>query len=484
MIIQTLEKDTNVRLYYKSNNTASGLDVVFNLWDFDSNPILTNAPAAGEIGTKGLYHINFTTPNTDTYLVGTGEVLGGKLSEKKPIVLKVGVPEQQLFFVDAEYATGRTVPYQIYTIAGAVADSGNLSELVSGFYYTGVDALSEDLTYLFEANNKLAESFTLEEILTYYYEATGGFILAGDADTSFYSYPRFEYEGDGGFILGGAADAYFYSYPRFEYEGTGGFVLGGSADSGRIFVYEATGGFELKGSAQGAVHNCFVLPIESTYDLSAPLVQRMKLAIARLEKLYSSTPTTGEEGEYPDTVSTKETGYDLDRISLRLKRLQQLANNPQPKVGGYYHEQQQFASDTQLLYSKAVERLNRIKGISATTGEGGKYSIQETQTTDRRSLLEKAAKRLETLRNQIVTPSPSPSQFEKSNSFNVLNLSIARREALERVLKLEQMATNQGESGEYAESAVTASANVAANLAEAINRIEMLNSIEKQGSCI
>jgi hypothetical protein len=135
-----------IKLYYKTNNLASGKTIYFNVWKDDSTQIVTNQTAT-EIGTNGLYYIDFTTPPENTYLM----IKSGLSTEKdeRPIILANGSVSEKIFYVDEKFISGKSIPYMIYNIFDIVHQSGTLFDEDNGFYSVDVSALSEG-TYFFK----------------------------------------------------------------------------------------------------------------------------------------------------------------------------------------------------------------------------------------------------------------------------------------------------------------------------------------------
>ena len=69
MDIQFVDLNSPLRIYYKARNLASGQDVVFNVWTAAGVPITINAAADGEIGSRGVYYLDITTPNENVYIL-------------------------------------------------------------------------------------------------------------------------------------------------------------------------------------------------------------------------------------------------------------------------------------------------------------------------------------------------------------------------------------------------------------------------------
>jgi len=181
--IESVDKNTVVRIYYKSQNLQSGLSIEYNLWDEDGTALETGTAADGEIGNQGVYFLDFTTPNADLYVFGFAQQTNGL--DPAPTVLAVGNPNPtRVFYVDSDYTEGRTIPYEIYDTDGTVYLSGNLTEHNNGFYSADVSSLAQNTTFLFEADGLIASSFSIEAEVSvgFEYIMTGGITLGGSTD--------------------------------------------------------------------------------------------------------------------------------------------------------------------------------------------------------------------------------------------------------------------------------------------------------------
>jgi hypothetical protein len=154
--MQLIEKNSTTRVHYQSHDLEPGLDVRFTLRKMSGDKVLDNVAADGEI-TPGLYYKDFTSPNEDTYLYGTGSVVGGAISHVQAIALQVDSPvDDVLFYADGNYLTAQIFSYKIYTLAGDIVQSGTLDELNDGFYNTLYNDLADEVPYFFEVDGKIA----------------------------------------------------------------------------------------------------------------------------------------------------------------------------------------------------------------------------------------------------------------------------------------------------------------------------------------
>ena len=258
MSIKLVNKNTVVRVYYKSDDLVSGKSVVFNIWDDTGTQLESNTPADGEIGSKGIYYLDITTPDKDIYLLAKASLEGQ--ASPAPYVLRVGNPDQKVFYVDPKYRTGIVQPYEIYTLSGSVLQSGNLVESNGGFYYADVSSIASGEPLFFESGI-LSQTFEIAALtytgeggviiggesltkLTFNFEsvAEGGVIVSGEAGTSFVVGPEFVYEADASvpILIGGQAEIEV-ALSEYNYESTGGVVVSGEADtqvSAQFFSYE------------------------------------------------------------------------------------------------------------------------------------------------------------------------------------------------------------------------------------------------------
>jgi hypothetical protein len=265
--IKLVSQNTVVRIYYKSDNLASGDNVVFNIWDDTGTQLSSNTPADGEIGNKGIYYLDITTPNKDVYLLAKASL--ENKSSPAPYVLRVGNPDQKVFYVDPKYRTGNVQPYEIYTLSGAILQSGNLFESNGGFYYADVSSIESGEPLFFESG-VLSQAFEISALaytgeggviiggeaqsgFTFSFRtmAEGGVVVSGEAGASFNPGADFVFAASGGVIVSGEAKVRV-SLSEYEYTASGGLVAGGEAEtrvSAQYYSYEATGGLVASGTA-------------------------------------------------------------------------------------------------------------------------------------------------------------------------------------------------------------------------------------------
>jgi hypothetical protein len=127
-----------LRLFYKTDQLTTGQSVTFNIWN-DSGTKLYDE-AASEISTEGVYYYDLTAPSSDLYLLVIGANNG---TDPEAQVIKVGNPAEKAFYVHGTFRTEQTIAYEIYNASATILSSGNLTEVVAGFYVVDVDGLSE-----------------------------------------------------------------------------------------------------------------------------------------------------------------------------------------------------------------------------------------------------------------------------------------------------------------------------------------------------
>lgn len=245
--------NTTIRLFYTAQGLATGQSVVFNLWDDDGTQVVTSAAADGEVLSEGLYYYDYTTPSSDTYVVGFGSLASGNSTATiGPFVLKVGNPTPQKMFYFDILATA-TPTYRVYDISGVDQQTGALTAIGStGFYSADVTVTSKQQYFFEVADNNLVTSFELEAFL---HEGTGGVDTGGSAET----HVALFYDGTGGIIMGGSAETVFSPNVQ-EHVGTGGAVTGGSAETRMTLYHTGTGGVATGGSSE----NNMSLPHDAT----------------------------------------------------------------------------------------------------------------------------------------------------------------------------------------------------------------------------
>jgi len=153
--ILTVAKNDTIRIIYKSDRLVSGLDVRFTLLKLDGTVVANDVSADSEITARGVYYYDFTTPNEDTYVVGTGYIANSATNTTEPIVFKIGNANPQTLF---HFGQSDSAPaYRIYDLNGDTIVSDTLTSVAgTDFWYTtytpalGILALQSDPTLFFE----------------------------------------------------------------------------------------------------------------------------------------------------------------------------------------------------------------------------------------------------------------------------------------------------------------------------------------------
>ena len=129
----------SLRLFYKTDKLTTGQSVTFNIWN-NSGTKLYDEEVASEISTECVYYFDLIDPSSNLYLLVIGANDG---ADPEAQVVKVGNPLEKAFYVHGAFSTGQTVAYEIYDTSANILSTGNLAEIVAGFYAVGVDGLSE-----------------------------------------------------------------------------------------------------------------------------------------------------------------------------------------------------------------------------------------------------------------------------------------------------------------------------------------------------
>jgi len=124
--IEIVNPSSSLRVYYKARNLTSDLDVVFNIWDDTGAIFVSNASAQEEVGDRGVYYLDITTPSTSTYLLVKSSLASG--DDIASSVYAVGAPSKKAFYVHATYRTGLQLPYEVFDINAVREDTGNSSQ--------------------------------------------------------------------------------------------------------------------------------------------------------------------------------------------------------------------------------------------------------------------------------------------------------------------------------------------------------------------
>jgi len=130
---------TTERLYYKSQDKQTGLSVTFDIRNGTGTLLDQDVPASGEIGTKGIYFLDYQSPVNDDYILIVGKVNNGDYPMSG--VKKIGAPTAKIHYAHHDFDTGLTLGYRAYDINDSILQSGNLTEIGSGFYEADVSAI-------------------------------------------------------------------------------------------------------------------------------------------------------------------------------------------------------------------------------------------------------------------------------------------------------------------------------------------------------
>lgn len=137
--MKCVELNQNIRLFYKVNNLASGQNVLFSIWDDVATPLISSGVGT-EIGTEGVYYFEITTPSYPCYLLILASRNGNSI---KPEIIKVGSPSEKVFYVQGGFKSGLSIGYEFYGDDDVTQDSGNLTDIVAGFYSASTSGLTE-----------------------------------------------------------------------------------------------------------------------------------------------------------------------------------------------------------------------------------------------------------------------------------------------------------------------------------------------------
>lgn len=251
MNIEFVNPSSSLRVYYKARNLASDQDVVFNIWDDTGVSLVSNASALGEIGNRGVYYLDITTPSTSAYLLVKSSLVSGE--DIASSVYAVGAPSKKAFYIHATYQTGLQLPYEIFDINTVREDTGNyLTEVAGGFYYTDVNEIDSTEELFFKVGYFVYE-FDLRNLVV----VSGGILAAGGART--FIVAAVEPRVVSGVIVSGLV------LPAYHEVGQGGAILEGAA----LVEHDSIrGGVVVDGSAEvldqilvrgGAVANGFAI---------------------------------------------------------------------------------------------------------------------------------------------------------------------------------------------------------------------------------
>ena len=229
MDIQSVGINESLRLYYKANNLKTAQNVVFNIWNSSGTVLFSDIPADGEIGGRGVYYLDITTPNYEDYLLVKASLTTGVDSSVS--IYSIGRPLQKLFYVDGSLRTGRTISYRIFDINADSEAAANLTESAGGFYYADVSLIESSLDLFFKAENIVYEFDLLDSSVVF----VNGGILAGGSASSLFIASNIAI---GGAIAGGEALESLEAGNVFSVGsevGIGGALVAGAASKFSVF---------------------------------------------------------------------------------------------------------------------------------------------------------------------------------------------------------------------------------------------------------
>ena len=238
MDIQSINLNSPLRVYYKTRNLTSGQDVVFSIWTSGGLPIVENVAADGEIGDRGVYYLDITTPDENTYLLVKGSLASGE--DVATSVYAVGSPSRKAFYVDPRYQTGKSIRYTIFDInAAKEVHNKPLTDVAGGFYYADINEIDSQEDLFFKVGHYITQ-FDLRQLVV----VSGG-VFAGGVISVYATYvePQ-EPRTYTGVIVSGAAAGLGYSWHEIA---EGGAVADGIAILG--ISSETSGGAVVDGAA-------------------------------------------------------------------------------------------------------------------------------------------------------------------------------------------------------------------------------------------
>ena len=134
-------------IYYKTDDLLTGQSVVYDIWGDTGIIYANNTPATSEIGTHGVYYLDFTSPAVNTYLLVKVGLANG--TYQRSLIIQCGDPVvSKLFYVDERFRSGMSISYEIYDLIGTIVQSGTMIDSSNGFYSIGVGALGNGTYFL------------------------------------------------------------------------------------------------------------------------------------------------------------------------------------------------------------------------------------------------------------------------------------------------------------------------------------------------
>ena len=430
-LIEIAAKNTLTSVFYSGNKNATLDEIIFNGWKDDGTQILTDSTADSEIDNTGVFQLDFTTPNEDTYVcVKAGEQLSsGNFKKLAATVIKVGSPSQKLFYHDKKFQTGLTVPYEIFDEVGTILDSGTLTEKDGGFYFVDVSTLVTNFNCLFfEVDGKFTSKFALEgaEVVAFTHIATGELVLSGTAEACF------------------------------------------------------TETFSI------------IIP-EKQPDKSTAVIDRLKAALVRVQLLQQISTSEGSSGAIAvkETSEDIQTGIlaDLQNAISIANQLSEIITTT--GTSGLLSEKQIVNSKADAILAartKAIAQLALLETLPTSEGLAGSVIIKIIMEpsggilTSRTNALSSVVK-LE----QIDTSIGNSGTIVTKENIVGINEDIAktRTDALGLVSQLEEITTSIGQSGSLTEKAFASGVSDISNeLQKALDNLDKLESISVESRCI
>ena len=112
-------------IYYKMDDLLTGQSVVYDIWGDTGIIYANNTPATSEIGTHGVYYLDFTSPAVNTYLLVKVGLANG--TYQRSLIIQCGDPVvSKLFYVDERFRSGMSISYEIYDLIGNIVQNGTM----------------------------------------------------------------------------------------------------------------------------------------------------------------------------------------------------------------------------------------------------------------------------------------------------------------------------------------------------------------------
>lgn len=468
MSIKLVSKNTVVRIYYKSDDLVSGKNVIFNIWDDTGTQIETNTVADGEIGDKGIYYLDVITPNKDIYLLAKASL--EDQSSPAPYVLRVGNPDQKVFYVDPKYRTRIIHPYEIYTLSGSILQSGSLFESNGGFYFADVSTLESGEPLFFESGI-LSQTF---EIAALAFTGEGGVIIGGESQTRVTF--AFKSIAEGGVIVSGEADATFVEGPNFVYEANTSvpILIGGEAEvrlSLSEYSYTATGGLAVSGESETSVSSQFY-NYESSGGVILGGVAGVDATFRFLGRVYESVFEIGDKIPFKEVKAIYYDGIDNYYVT---------GDGTVFREDEAYHISVYNARQRVLynqIYKESLRISNKLESQTGQTAQGDTYELP-VLSPEFGDLLAQFAeisqRNAEALRN--ITPVPAQgSVYAISEEEDIIDLDQAAEIAISKIEKIKEISPVSPQGSLFA---ITESSDDSVlNLNDALNKnLTKLNTI-------